>query len=492
MFNWYARSYRCYAFLEDVSAIDIEGELSKSRWFTRGWTLQELIAPPLVVFYDAAWTTFGTRRSLAPTIARITRIDLGFLIAGILSPWSYGNRLDSLCIAKKMSWAAYRETTRKEDEAYCLMGIFGINMPLLYGEGEKAFVRLQEEIVKKNNSDDSILAWDLESERAISSARGAAYNIIQSTLTGEILASSPLEFKNCGGLEMAPATGPLLTLDSVGISTRLPLVSMQVTTAQHVSEKLLIGLLSCSFRANKSSHMLGILLTPKEWSIHAVSPRHMVRRSTLRGTKRSRTVLVTCRDALESTDFQQITIVPYLHRGPAGPALYNRSYVIDETPNIWTAGLRLLHVEGWYGNEYPQFGGQMPQKRDMLNWDASSRTYTRIRDDPPIHVLSLAYSSRDTHPDVAFTIHLEMSLNLATVYGPSGPRTEHDMRRVWDALRDRSWQTDPDRVMYTHGNGRQIHLSVDLKEKRTIQQWRIFSVEIDVVDVSQFGSRVTS
>jgi len=482
MFNWYARSYRCYAFLEDVSAIDFEGDLSNSRWFTRGWTLQELIAPALVVFYDAAWTTFGTRRSLATTIANVTRIDLAVLTAGIVPSWGYGNTLNSLCIAKKMSWAAYRETTRKEDEAYCLMGIFGINMPLLYGEGEKAFIRLQEEIIKKNNSDDSILAWGLEIDGAISSARGAASDHTLSPITGEILASSPFDFKNCGGLEPAPVTGPLLTLDSIGISARLPLVSMQVTTAQRMSEKLLIGLLSCSLHENKSSHLVGILLSPREWSMHPTFPRHMVRRAMSLSYERFRTVLVTSRDALESTDFQQITLVPYVQQNTVGAALYNKSYLI-ETMNTSTAGLRLVRVEGWYGDEYPQFGGQMPKKRDTFNWQANTRTYTRLRDDPPLHVLSLAYSCRDTHPGVAFTVHFEMSLNLATVYAPPLQNSEDEMQKVWSALQDRRWQTNPHRMTYTHSDGRRIQLVVSLKEKRTIHQWRISSLEVDVVDV---------
>ena len=491
MFNWYSRSCICYAFLVDVSAIGLEGELPGSRWFTRGWTLQELIAPAEVIFYDRNWTEFGRRSNLSELIGQITRID-----STVLSEikrdrlGQLGSRLDSFCIAKKMSWASYRKTTRKEDEAYCLMGMFGINMPLLYGEGEKAFVRLQEEIIRKLNNDDSILAWGLDTEGAISSADGTAPQHNPPRITGLVLAKSPFEFKNCVALELAPVPGPLLTLDNLGITIRLPLVSMHVATGARIAERLLIGLLSCSLRTNKSSHMVGILLSPKEWTMYPTFPRHVVRRSIPLHSTYSRTVLVSSRDALASTDFQQITIVPYIQQNPAGPSLYNRSYLIDEKTRISAVGLCLVHVEGWYGDDYPQLGGREPKKRDGTNWQADSRTYTRLWNDPPIHVISLAYSCRHTHPDVAFIVHLEMSLNLATVYVPSGISAEYDMQTAWDLLQERRWQMSSDRMMYTYADGRRIEMSVSLKEKRTIHQWRIFSVEVDVVDVSSSGSRV--
>lgn len=151
MYTWYNKSVICYAFLEDVGAPAprvSRQEFKNSRWFTRGWTLQELLAPKKVEFYSQGWVAFGDRTGLADFITDITGIERRFLLVD-----------QSLAsAAKKMSWAAHRQTSRTEDIAYCLMGLFDVNMPLLYGEGEKAFIRLQEEI-SKVTGDNSLFAW---------------------------------------------------------------------------------------------------------------------------------------------------------------------------------------------------------------------------------------------------------------------------------------------------------------------------------------------
>ncbi|KAJ1708520.1 hypothetical protein NYO67_9330 [Aspergillus flavus] len=121
-----------------------------SRWFTRGWTLQELIAPRNVIFFDGSWRVLGDKMSLRRRVSQCTRIPESILA---------GERnLDTFSTAQRMSWAAERQTTRVEDLAYCLMGLFGVNMPLIYGEREAAFIRLQEEILKISE-DHSLFAW---------------------------------------------------------------------------------------------------------------------------------------------------------------------------------------------------------------------------------------------------------------------------------------------------------------------------------------------
>jgi len=131
MYRWYQDADVCYAYLADVpSKVNFSG----SRWFTRGWTLQELIAPSKVIFFDEEWKELGTKASLRRSISDFTGIPGSIL--------SDNDSLERLSIAQKMSWAAKRKTTRLEDRAYCLMGIFSINIPLLYGEGERAFLRL--------------------------------------------------------------------------------------------------------------------------------------------------------------------------------------------------------------------------------------------------------------------------------------------------------------------------------------------------------------
>lgn len=158
MFQWYEKAEVCIAYLADVSSADDltkdGSQFAQCRWFSRGWTLQELIAPPEVHFYSQEWELVGTRTSLQEAITRVSLIP-----AVMLHTSGQRQSLDDFSIAEKMSWAASRQTTRPEDMAYCLLGLFDINMPLLYGEGRvKAFKRLQEEIIK-STTDDSIYAW---------------------------------------------------------------------------------------------------------------------------------------------------------------------------------------------------------------------------------------------------------------------------------------------------------------------------------------------
>ncbi|KAJ9642606.1 hypothetical protein H2204_002254 [Knufia peltigerae] len=157
MYRWYQNAVTCDAYLADVTFEPIEG-LDKSgfywsQWFRRGWTLQELIAPSIVIFLDQNWAQIGTKSTLSSVISKVTGIPKNIL---------HGGDLDEQSIAARLSWASQRQTTRTEDIAYCLLGLFDINMPLLYGEGERAFVRLQEEIIKVS-TDYSIFAWSAHS-----------------------------------------------------------------------------------------------------------------------------------------------------------------------------------------------------------------------------------------------------------------------------------------------------------------------------------------
>lgn len=159
MFRWYRKSAVCYAFLNDVEGTANpeadESSFRKSVWFTRGWTLQELIAPKSVLFLDADWSDIGSRDTLAEVVSQITNIECGVL-SGVVD-------LSDVCVAKKMSWASKRVTLKVEDRAYSLLGIFGVNMTTIYGEGRKAFVRLQQEIMR-HSSDYTIFAWDTSRE----------------------------------------------------------------------------------------------------------------------------------------------------------------------------------------------------------------------------------------------------------------------------------------------------------------------------------------
>jgi hypothetical protein len=154
MYQWYRNSAVCYAYLSDVrpettykisDATDIPAhedpstiaQIKESKWWTKGWTLQELIAPRIIKFFGSGsyrWIEIGDKSTLLDLIVQRSGIHRDILL---------GTDLRQCSIAMRMSWISDRETTRSEDMAYCLLGIFGVNMPLLYGEGEKAFLRLQ-------------------------------------------------------------------------------------------------------------------------------------------------------------------------------------------------------------------------------------------------------------------------------------------------------------------------------------------------------------
>ncbi|KAK0622697.1 heterokaryon incompatibility protein-domain-containing protein, partial [Immersiella caudata] len=152
MYRWYADAGICYAYLADYSPrATSRSKFSDSRWFTRGWTLQELVAPKEVVFYGADWHFIGRKSdTLLEAISSVT----GIPTVVFRNPKLIGVQ----SIAERMSWLAGRKTTREEDMAYCTLGLFDINMPLLYGEGMKAFTRLQEEIIKVS-TDHTIFCW---------------------------------------------------------------------------------------------------------------------------------------------------------------------------------------------------------------------------------------------------------------------------------------------------------------------------------------------
>jgi len=152
MYNWYAGAQVCYVYLQDLESTSGD-DLQGCRWFTRGWTLQELLAPSSrsMTFFNSTWDSIGTKRDLVEQISTATEISVG-CINGECGIRSYS-------IADRMSWASRRSTTRPEDIAYCLLGIFDVNMPLLYGEGqERAFYRLQQEILR-TSSDQTIFVW---------------------------------------------------------------------------------------------------------------------------------------------------------------------------------------------------------------------------------------------------------------------------------------------------------------------------------------------
>lgn len=220
MYRYYQRASCCYVYLEDVEAIFhstdqgqpwYESHVSQSRWWSRGWTLQELIAPAQLSFYDMNWSFIASKatRQCRAMIQRLTGIP-DDVLAG-QSPFACS-------IAQRLSWAASRHTTREEDIAYCLLGILNINMPLLYGEGSQAFIRLQEEVIKRS-ADQSMFVWDLHP--------GNGYHAV-SRMTG-VLAESPAVFSRCRDVKAIMAGEHSYAMTNLGLNITLPM--RQIVTA---------------------------------------------------------------------------------------------------------------------------------------------------------------------------------------------------------------------------------------------------------------------
>ncbi|KAF2723286.1 HET-domain-containing protein [Polychaeton citri CBS 116435] len=163
MYRWYRNAEVCYAYLSDVS-----------RWFTRGWTLQELLAPRQVKFYDSQWKAIGNLADLSQTIAGITTIHEDAL--------AQKRPLSSYSAAQKFSWAASRHTKEDEDRAYSLIGLCDVSLQLNYGEREEAFIKLQRELLLRG--DQSVLAW----------------NVSTGQTTRDLFATSPAAFAESGSV----------------------------------------------------------------------------------------------------------------------------------------------------------------------------------------------------------------------------------------------------------------------------------------------------
>jgi hypothetical protein len=179
MFKWYARARTCIAYLDDITTSSNK-KVKNSKWWTRGWTLQELIAPKALIFYNRAWDPIGSKLELASLIRNEFRIPEDVL--------TDQNAFKRYPHSVRLSWAAQRETTMIEDRAYSLLGLCQISMDMRYGERQEAFQRLQLEILRTVPGE-SILAWEVPVNRS------------QVTNSG-VLARSPENFYHCSGVQM--------------------------------------------------------------------------------------------------------------------------------------------------------------------------------------------------------------------------------------------------------------------------------------------------
>ena len=274
MYKWYSSASQCYAYLHDVDDDDDprapNSQFRSSEWFTRGWTLQELIAPSVLVFLTKDWTPIGTKHGMAAVVSEVTGVDIGILQGT--------DSLETVSVARRMSWASTRSTTREEDEAYSLMGLFGIHMPTIYGEGRHAFIRLQEEILKQF-PDDTLFAWG--DRFTLHHQKDLNYLAFHTTMppeyNGRLFAPSPKSFQLAGDLrpiseailwERLGMRGgsnhhpPAYSLTRNGVQAELPILHCPITK---------LGFVLCSDRLDR---LVALILRPPTDFSRQPPPKH--------------------------------------------------------------------------------------------------------------------------------------------------------------------------------------------------------------------------
>lgn len=480
MFRWYKNVKRCYVYLSDVSSNTSNHnpkyswrwrrEFKKSRWFTRGWTLQELLAPKDVVFYNRDWKKLGTKSRYARWISRITNIDMEALEE---SSQSISERLESFSIAKRMSWASRRTTTCEEDIAYCLLGIFNINMPLLYGERERAFGRLQQEIMK-SRCDDSILAWGLDIETRFQQLP----DVEDFPSHSPILASSPEDFKDCGSLVCASEPGHSFNMANLGLEIQMPMVpicsrpSKNALTAPN-PHTLWLALLNCSPGIN--NELIGIVLYLSAAWDHNFSPP-VERVSLWRDDLPYDAVIVCARVALQSVSRKVVIVPEDAGRRSPGYFLGYRQIVLNLSQTFQETGYGIRDAKGLNIDENRGLFGY------SAIWDPRSQVLTIEGKHVSKDLLLFCFQSQWTLPRMTFTVFLRTVDNRALVRQGSS-FTKEDVRRIYDALGE-VHQEGLDETTITDRNNEPFRVVVRVNEV-AVYGWRMFEVNVDALKSCQ-------
>ncbi|KAI9164067.1 Vegetative incompatibility protein [Paramyrothecium foliicola] len=255
---------------EAKSLEGLDTEISRCRWFTRGWTLQELVAARSVEFFDSGWNHRFSKnplsaRPLLEEVSRISNVDASVL--------AQRETLFLTSLGRRIWWAARRETSRPEDVAYCLVGICGIQGQLTprYGEGgHSAFLRLQEKILKSTN-DLSILAWAKKPMHDQASDAKHKDMSQQKLLMSGVFAESPEDFHNFGCIskESAPFTSNSeLTFNSRGLSVQ---GWLQISNGQSGQKRVEALVLNGSWLGQISSLLTGIRIQESEPGVYVRS-----------------------------------------------------------------------------------------------------------------------------------------------------------------------------------------------------------------------------
>ncbi|KAI0148798.1 heterokaryon incompatibility protein-domain-containing protein [Xylariaceae sp. FL1272] len=351
MFQWYRRAAVCYAYIDDIppgiESLDMGLEIGKSRWITRGWTLQELIAPSEVVFYSQNWTYTGRRSELSASLAAVTHID---------EPYLKGRNLSLASIAQRMSWASRRKTSRKEDEAYCLLGIFDVNMPLIYGEGARAFQRLQELIMHDFPEDHSLFAWGkvvpdfsklVYDTEHIWGSKPIEYNpeLADDNYLG-LLAESPSAFKDSGRFIAAPHAAAFFS-QRFGALPPIPVVyGRQAVKVELVDLKFVVRHAVFHLKRHKIAQLRYVrhaMLLCGHWDEAGTKFHFVILPLTSGAVRAARTAEIVVNDQfIDAFDPNTYGIRPYFYRqdfiiGPVPPIHTGKGGILFRRYTSWKA-----------------------------------------------------------------------------------------------------------------------------------------------------------
>ena len=263
MFKWYEKAGKCYTYLKDVSEpLDTskgKSQFNNARWFTRGWCLQELLASNEIDFLDVNWNVLGTKSSLASFIEEKTGIKN-------LTNWR------DACIAVKFSWAARRETKVKEDIAYSLLGIFGVNLVPIYGEGSgKAFQRLQHEILQ-HSDDESIFAWsnsknDLGWGQGFLASSPTAFQNSGDVMPVTVLPKKYLKLREHRNTPLAHRHRSIYTMTNKGLEMKVPIIQWRISAKDPIArcpskilKEIFLVPIFCTTSKSPSQNWIGIMV----------------------------------------------------------------------------------------------------------------------------------------------------------------------------------------------------------------------------------------
>jgi hypothetical protein len=476
MFSWYESSKTCYVYLSDVRQAQSNVQFPRSGWFARGWTLQELLAPESVQFFDHDWKTLGTKKEHSKWISEITGIDQSVLgRTKNKRSLEYDVEVGSFCVAKRMSWASHRETTRVEDAAYALLGIFNINMPLLYGEGMRAFTRLQEEILK-TCGDNSILAWGLDiiSQHPAGLIPDiATKSCLPPFCQGNVLASSPRDFENCRNLAHVSDTKDALSMSSTGLQLEIPLIKFENECHQY--QEYMVGVLSCSITPD---NLVGIIL--RRVSAKDATPLKVVRQQIFMfcNGQRHNAVVVGPR-AVASSETATLLITPKNmplrpanvtsgFQGHRGQICINKSDILRRTGYSCTGGKLLGAYGDWKRTEH-----------EWWHWDSTTNMLSIDRVFGCETLVSFRFESphRFLNTDAGFTLYMHTKHKRVWLFRNDLTRNAHD-ENLYEQMVNDSFGENTQGLNLCDGDSVPFRLRVTIEEKEVFR-WRIFQINVD-------------